>query len=80
MYYTFLFGRCSAVGVNIFVDGVINHMSGLDGQGTGTGGSQFSGPDQSYPGVPFSSQDFHQPICYINNYGDPTEASGLCEV
>ena len=25
--------RCKAVGVNIFVDAVINHMSGLDSEG-----------------------------------------------
>ena len=31
--------RCKAAGVNIFVDAVINHMSGMDGQGTGTGSS-----------------------------------------
>jgi hypothetical protein len=30
--------------------------SGLDGSGTGTGGSSYSGKDQSYPGVPYSSQ------------------------
>ena len=65
--------RCAAVGVNVVVDGVINHMSGQDGGGTGTGGSSYSGGGQDYPGVPFSSQDFHQPICYINNYGDPNE-------
>ena len=41
--------------------------------GTGTGGSSFDGDAQSYPGVPFSSLDFHQPICDIQNYGDPTE-------
>merc|ERR1712123_91200 len=65
--------RCKAVGVNVFVDGVINHMSGLDGVGTGTAGSSYNGGSQDYPGVPFSNTDFHQPICYIENYGDPTE-------
>ena len=65
--------RCKAAGVNIFVDAVINHMSGMDGKGTGTGGSSFDGGSQSYPGVPFSNMDFNQPICQIQNYGDPTE-------
>ena len=65
--------RCKAAGVNIFVDAVINHMSGMDGKGTGTGGSSFDGGSQSYPGVPFSNLDFNQPICQIQNYGDPTE-------
>jgi len=65
--------RCKAVGVNIFVDAVINHMSGLDSEGTGTGGSSFSGGGQSYSGVPYSSLDFNQPICDIQDYGNPTE-------
>ena len=65
--------RCQAAGVNIFVDAVINHMSGLDSEGTGSAGSSFSGGGQSYPAVPFSSQDFNQPICNIENYGNPTE-------
>ena len=65
--------RCKAAGVNIFVDAVINHMSGMDGQGSGTAGSSYNGGAQDYPGVPFSSQDFNQPICQIQNYGDPTE-------
>ena len=59
--------RCKAAGVNIFVDAVINHMSGMDGKGTGTGGSSFDGGSQSYPGVPFSNLDFNQPICQIQN-------------
>ena len=67
--------RCKAAGVNIYVDGVINHMSGMDGAGTGTAGSQYDGGSQSYPGVPFSTNDFHKPICTIQNYNDPTEVS-----
>merc|ERR1712123_544303 len=47
--------RCKAVGVNVFVDGVINHMSGLDGVGTGTAGSSYNGGSQDYPGVPIST-------------------------
>ena len=41
--------------------------------GTGTGGSSFSGGGQSYSGVPYSSLDFNQPICNIQDYGNPTE-------
>ncbi len=36
--------RCKAVGVNIYVDAVINHMA--------AGG-------RSYPDVPYASSDFH---------------------
>lgn len=68
-----MIARCKAAGVNIYVDTVINHMSGLDSEGSGWGGSSFSGGGQSYPAVPFSSMDFNQPICEISNYGDPNE-------
>lgn len=50
--------RCNAVGVNVFADAVVNHMSGLLGQGqkeTGTAGSTFSYYD--YPS--FKYNDFH---------------------
>merc|ERR1712215_634564 len=65
--------RCNAVGVMVVVDSVINHMTGHGSSGQGTGGSSFDGGSQSYPGVPFSSLDFHQPYCEINNYGDVNE-------
>lgn len=65
--------RCNAAGVNVIADLVINHMAGNDGAGVGTGGSSYNGYNQDFPGVPFSSWDFHQPYCRINNYQDPTE-------
>ena len=56
--------RCSAVGVNIYVDAVINHMTGIDRVGTGTGGSSYDGPTQEYPD--FTSSNFHQPYCPVD--------------
>ncbi len=55
--------RCKNVGVDIYVDAVINHMAA--GSGTGTAGSTFG--NKQYP--IYSPQDFH-PTCAINNYGD----------
>merc|ERR1712088_1212005 len=52
--------RCNAAGVIVIVDAVINHMTGHGASGR-------------YDGVPFSSQDFHQPYCEINNYGNADE-------
>lgn len=52
--------RCEAVGVDIYVDAVINHMAA--GSGTGTNGSDYSA-GTLYP--EFSSQDFHTD-CTIN--------------
>ncbi len=46
--------RCQAVGVDIYVDAVINHMAALD---------------RNFPLVPFGSQDFHECTDDIN-YGD----------
>merc|ERR1711971_847805 len=65
--------RCNSAGVIVIVDAVINHMTGHGASGTGTGGSGFDGASERYDGVPFSSQDFHQPYCEINNYGNSDE-------
>jgi len=48
-------------------------MSGRGRSGSGTGGSGFNGDSQDYPGVPFSSLDFHQPYCEIQNYQNVDE-------
>merc|ERR1739838_1131693 len=58
--------RCNNAGVIVIVDVVINHMTGHGSSGQGTGGSGFDGG-------PFSSQDFHQPYCEINDYGNINE-------
>jgi alpha-amylase len=65
--------RCNAVGVNIYIDAVVNHMTGHGASGTGTGGSSFNGNNEDYPGVPYSNLDFHQPYCEISNYNDPND-------
>merc|ERR1712168_3508 len=65
--------QCNSVGVMIIIDAVVNHMTGHEKSGQGTGGSGFNGGSQDYPGVPFSSLDFHQPYCEINNYGNADE-------
>ena len=57
----------------VVIDAVVNHMTGRGGSGQGTGGSGFDGGSQNYEGVPYSSLDFHQPYCEIQNYGNPDE-------
>ncbi|ELT87753.1 hypothetical protein CAPTEDRAFT_162476 [Capitella teleta] len=50
---------CNDVGVYIYVDAVIQHMTG--GQsGYGSSGSFYDGATEDYPGVPFSTDDFHK--------------------
>ena len=59
--------RCNAVGVGIYVDAVINHMT----SGTGTTSSAGNHPwgFESYPGVPYGTGDFHA-TCTVSNYQD----------
>ncbi|MCM5678390.1 alpha amylase C-terminal domain-containing protein [Schlegelella sp. S2-27] len=67
--------RCNAAGVGIYVDAVINHMSGGNG-GTSSAGRSWS--HHNYPGL-YGSQDFHQPVCSITNYGDANNVQN-CEL
>ncbi|MFT4937452.1 MAG: alpha-amylase [Paraglaciecola sp.] len=64
--------RCDAVGVDIYVDAIINHMAA--GSGTGSAGSTFGG--KQFP--QFSPQDFHT-SCAINDYGDRYQVQN-CEL
>lgn len=57
--------RCRNVGVDIYVDAVINHMT--SGSGTGSNGSSYT--KYNYPGL-YSDPDFHTCRSNINNYGD----------
>lgn len=71
--------RCKKVNVDIYVDAIINHMSGV-GSGKGIGGSEYT--EYSYPGVPFGRSDFH--FCGtkdndITNYRDAFEVRN-CEL
>ncbi|XP_068236149.1 alpha-amylase 1-like [Palaemon carinicauda] len=71
--------RCNNVGVRIYVDVVINHMTGGWPQGTvGTGGTTFDSSAESYPGVPYSGFDFNDGNCHtssgtIEDYGDANQ-------
>lgn len=81
--------RCNAVGVRIYVDAVINHMTGAFFEGVGTGGSTFSGPNKDYPGVPYGVLDFNgigigegdcpNPIGNVSDYSNPIEVRN-CEL
>lgn len=57
--------RCKAVGVGIYVDAVINHMTNYPSPGTGSAGSAYSKYD--YPGL-YTSADFHTPACVVTDY------------
>ncbi|KAM9688354.1 alpha-amylase 2B-like isoform 2-T2 [Trichechus inunguis] len=69
--------RCNNVGVRIYVDAVINHMSG-SGVSAGTSstcGSYFNPGNRDFPAVPYSGWDFNDGKCQtgsgeIENYQD----------
>lgn len=56
--------RCKAVGVGIYVDAVINHMTNFPSPGVGSNGTAYT--KYNYPGL-YTQGDFHPP-CAINNY------------
>ena len=56
--------RCRAVGVGIYVDAVINHMTNFPSPGVGSNGTAYT--KYSYPGL-YTQSDFHTP-CALNNY------------
>ncbi|ODM96628.1 Pancreatic alpha-amylase [Orchesella cincta] len=83
--------RCNAAGVRIYVDAVINHMTGNSVQGAGTDGSAFDASAKSYPAVPYGSADFNDGTTCpthsgsIENYQDPIQVrncqlSGLLDL
>lgn len=73
--------RCEKVGVDIYVDAVINHVAraSIPGvPGTGTAGSIFNAATLEYP--LFSAADFHKPECHIqqSDYGNNANNVRLC--
>lgn len=52
--------RCNRAGVRVYVDVVINHMTGPLQIKNGTLGSSFHYDEYSYPAVPYGPDDFHR--------------------
>jgi alpha-amylase len=69
--------RCRAKGVGIYVDAVINHMTGIEDGKTGVGiaGSRYSHYD--YPGL-YSRDDFNH--CGLTQYNDITDYNDRAQV
>jgi len=57
--------RCKAVGVGIYVDAVINHMTNSPSPGVGSNGTAYT--KYTYPGL-YDSTDFHMPPCTVTDY------------
>jgi alpha-amylase len=60
----------------VYVDIVLNHMTGNHEDAVGVGRSTADTFRFDYPAVPFGPSDFNQPPCAIYNYGDANEVSG----
>ncbi len=67
--------RCRAVGVDIIVDAVINHMTNFPSPGVGSNGTAYT--KYSYPGL-YTPSDFHSP-CTVTNYQDAANVQD-CEL
>ncbi|XP_073957016.1 alpha-amylase-like isoform X2 [Choristoneura fumiferana] len=65
--------RCNDVGVRIYADVVVNHMSGNNENNAGTAGSTADFQKYSYPAVPYTHEHFHHPYCSIDNYNDASQ-------
>ncbi|KAJ8721954.1 hypothetical protein PYW08_004356 [Mythimna loreyi] len=80
--FTSMVRRCNDVGVRIYVDAIINHMTGTWNENTGTGGSTANFGQWSYPSVPYGRNDFNFPHCVIsgNDYGCCPDRVRNCEL
>ncbi|CAG7733781.1 unnamed protein product, partial [Allacma fusca] len=72
--------RCNSAGVRIYVDAIINHMTGSAGKGIGTGGSSYDADILSFPAVPYSSTDFNGPNECPSRSGDIDDFSDPIQV
>ena len=67
----------------MYVDAIINHMSGAWPKGTpSSGSSEFNGESESYPGVPYTSSNFNDKKCHtltgnIEDFQDPNQVNTL---
>ncbi|CAB0028879.1 unnamed protein product [Trichogramma brassicae] len=56
--------RCNKVGVRIYVDAVINHMTAdAPGKCIGTDGSTAQPEKREFPAVPYTADDYNWPVC-----------------
>lgn len=70
--------RCNAAGVRIYVDTILNHMTGNVSECIGTGGSTADPFSKEYFAVPYGPKDFHS-NCNIFNFSDPENVRN-CEL
>ena len=67
--------RCATVGVGIYVDAVINHMTNFPSPGVGSNGTAYT--KYNYPGL-WTPADFHPP-CSVSDYSSAANVQD-CEL
>ncbi|KAL0838999.1 hypothetical protein ABMA28_016996 [Loxostege sticticalis] len=74
--------RCNNAGVRIYVDAIINHMTGTWNENVGTAGSTANFGQWHYPSVPYGRNDFNWPHCVIqpSDYGNNAVRVRNCEL
>ncbi|XP_026327828.1 alpha-amylase 1-like [Hyposmocoma kahamanoa] len=80
--FTSMVRRCNNAGVRIYVDAIINHMTGTWNENVGTGGSTANFGNWHYPAVPYGRNDFNSPHCVIQpgDYGCCADRVRNCEL
>ncbi|CAH2096390.1 unnamed protein product [Euphydryas editha] len=63
----------------MYLDVVVNHMTGVHKDNKGTGGSTADFNSYNYPAVPYNDRHFHNPHCEIRNYDNVSEVRN-CEL
>ncbi|XP_017788498.1 PREDICTED: alpha-amylase [Habropoda laboriosa] len=76
--FTKMVARCNRAGVRIYVDAILNHMSGNWQNAYGVANSKANTYALEYYAVPYTAKDFHS-ICAVTNYQDPVNVRN-CEL
>lgn len=64
--------KCMEHHIRVYVDVVLNHMAGGEGEIMGTANSAADPPKLQYPAVPYEAQNFNE-LCLIANYSNAFE-------
>lgn len=70
--------RCNAVGIRIYIDVLLNHMSADNDNAVGTAGNRADPANRQFPAVPYGPNDFNK-RCSIYNWDDAEEIRN-CEL
>lgn len=70
--------RCNAVGIRVYIDILLNHMSADNDNAVGTAGNSANTATRQFPAVPYGALHFNE-RCSIYNWDDPVQIRN-CEL